>query len=137
MSAGWMQQAACIGLGAIFFADGYEHPRDRQAREANAKRICASCPVAAECREFAQALGVCCGIWSGEDLEGTSPAVPELVLCGAGLHFMTPENAKPIPGTDQVRCRECQRDSNRRTQQARDARFRQRRREQREQERAA
>jgi hypothetical protein len=138
MSAAWMDAAACRSAApGIFFAAEHEHPRDRQAREAHAKRICAACPVSRECREFAGALGVRSGIWSGEDRETVTPSVPELVLCGNGLHLMTPENTKVIAGTTRVRCRACMRDSERRTQRARDTRLRQRRREQREQERAA
>ena len=122
----------------LFFGPDGESERDREAREAKAKALCSDCPARAACLAYATERRMSWGIWGGVNLEATRPAVPEPpVLCGNGLHLMTPENTKPIAGTTQMRCRECQRESDRRTRPARHARLRQRRREQRQEGRAA
>ena len=122
----------------LFFGSDDETGRQRRSRVAKAAGICSRCPVAAECLEFAQASGIRFGVFGGVDLETTRPVREDPpVLCGNGLHLMTPENTKPVAGTTQVRCRECWRESDRRTRPARDARRRQRIREQRQEEKAA
>ena len=135
--SGWRQQAVCTGSPHLFFGPDDEPERDWRERVTKAGRICATCPVRLECISFARVRGLRFGVWGGEDFEtaSTAPEDPP-VLCGNGLHFMTPENSKPIAGTTQVRCRECQRESDRRTRPARHARLRQRRREQRKDEAA-
>lgn len=54
----WMQQAACVGRGDLFFAD---HMRTivRQA-----KRICSACAVKHECLAYALE-GDEIGVWGG------------------------------------------------------------------------
>lgn|GEM_PF-7041454 len=58
----WRTGAACRGEGPDLFHD--------RAREAQAKRVCAGCPVVTECREWAMAdltaLGVCGGLTEAE-----------------------------------------------------------------------
>ena len=47
----WQEQARCQGADArLFFGPEKERTRDREAREGEAKQICASCPVLRECR---------------------------------------------------------------------------------------
>jgi len=56
----WRAQAACAQLDpALFFPDGGE------AETWQAKRVCAACPVRAECLRFALAGPEPYGIWGG------------------------------------------------------------------------
>ncbi len=45
----WVEEAACRGLHHLFDAPIYETPARREAREHQAKTICATCPVTREC----------------------------------------------------------------------------------------
>jgi WhiB family redox-sensing transcriptional regulator len=60
----WRDEAACRGtaLGLFFPEDG--HP-DARATSAAAKAVCASCPVAEPCREWAMGHPTEVGIWGG------------------------------------------------------------------------
>ena len=62
----WQEPAACRAYPTemFFHPDGERGPR-RKAREANAKAICAACPVISQCREQALALHEPYGIWGG------------------------------------------------------------------------
>lgn len=58
----WKKYAACRGKGltSIFFADRYTK------EQAEAKKICATCPVKQACREYGLSLGAGeGGIWGG------------------------------------------------------------------------
>jgi len=62
----WQRLGACRGANsAVFFHPDSERGSARQAREANAKRICHSCPVRAECLRHAIAVQEPYGIWGG------------------------------------------------------------------------
>lgn len=124
----WRLDAACQGRERLFFGPDDESKRDRARRVARAAAVCSGCPVRVPCGEFAAAFSIRFGVWAGEDRERIRVTPPEgaVVLCSAGLHWMTPENSKPIAGRNQVRCRACLRISERRTAAARRARFRQR-----------
>lgn len=54
----WRTQAACIGLGDLFFIE-----RGDSARPA--KAICAICPVIDDCLDYALANSLKHGIWGG------------------------------------------------------------------------
>lgn len=56
----WRSAAACVGIGPSLFYD----PSPLAA--AGAKRVCASCPVAVDCRTHARRTGEAFGIWGGE-----------------------------------------------------------------------
>jgi len=57
--AAWMQRAACRGNGPdTFFPSG-------RADAAVARLICDSCPVKAECLDYATRNGDLTGIWGG------------------------------------------------------------------------
>jgi hypothetical protein len=118
--------AACKGADLnLFFGEWDESPEGRLAREAEARAICAGCPSRQPCLEFALTLAVPWGVWGGlsEDERRGMKGLPRLPdVCGNGLHQMTPENTKHVAGTTYVRCRECQRDSDRRTRPSREAR---------------
>jgi WhiB family redox-sensing transcriptional regulator len=73
----WQDRAACRGddergrrLGRLFFPPKFERSDARVAREARAKRICASCPVIERCRTFGRDEAY--GVWGG-----TTPAERE------------------------------------------------------------
>jgi WhiB family redox-sensing transcriptional regulator len=63
----WRYAAACRGEDpAVFFAPAYfEKRREKQAREAVAKTICARCPVRTECLDHALTTHESHGVWGG------------------------------------------------------------------------
>lgn len=61
----WMNRAACRGLTHLFFPDAAERPSAREKREAIARDVCAACPVATTCRDFARTHHEY-GLWGGE-----------------------------------------------------------------------
>jgi WhiB family transcriptional regulator, redox-sensing transcriptional regulator len=59
----WREKAACNGVDSdVFFPDS-EDPADSVA----AKAVCAECPVAAECLQYALATNQGAGVWGGLD----------------------------------------------------------------------
>jgi WhiB family redox-sensing transcriptional regulator len=67
LDMGWQYRAACRGEDAeMFFAPNYfERKEEKDAREAQAKGICARCPVRDECLEYALRNREPHGIWGG------------------------------------------------------------------------
>ena len=62
----WQYQGACIGMDSMrFFHPEGERGSTRRRRAANAKAICANCPVIDQCREYALAAQEPYGIWGG------------------------------------------------------------------------
>ncbi len=63
----WEDLAACKGSEpSLFFGPHrFEPKRDREAREAVAKTICATCPVIEPCRESSLERGEVYGVWGG------------------------------------------------------------------------
>ena len=63
----WQTQAACRGADAnLFFAPTHQETKEeRTAREAQAKSVCASCPVREQCLTFALTTRESHGIWGG------------------------------------------------------------------------
>jgi WhiB family transcriptional regulator, redox-sensing transcriptional regulator len=62
--AGWATRGACRGKDPeLFFPPSARGPAARQLAEA--KTVCASCPVRAQCLEFALATGQDFGVWGG------------------------------------------------------------------------
>lgn len=66
-SAGWQRRASCRGEDSVFFfAPAYfEKRREKLAREAVAKRICATCPVIEPCLHHALTTREAHGVWGG------------------------------------------------------------------------
>jgi WhiB family redox-sensing transcriptional regulator len=64
----WMDNAACRGQADLFFAPRAERPQARVRREARARRVCAICPIARQCQEFARENREY-GFWGGESEE--------------------------------------------------------------------
>jgi WhiB family redox-sensing transcriptional regulator len=67
LQMGWQYRAACKGpQSELFFAPNHlERKEDRHERESAAKSICRSCPVLAQCREYALLIREPHGIWGG------------------------------------------------------------------------
>ncbi|QMU69868.1 WhiB family transcriptional regulator [Streptacidiphilus sp. P02-A3a] len=62
----WQEQAACARAERrLFFHPAGERGRTFEARERAAKRVCASCPVLAQCREYAIQSRERYGVWGG------------------------------------------------------------------------
>lgn len=97
----WQDDAACKGEDPeLFFAPDAEDRAGRLTREARARAICASCPVARDCRLFARSMGHQDGIWGGRDFGQR--------LCRNKLHLMAGPNILDR-GDGTVNCRECRR----------------------------
>jgi len=64
---GWQLEAACRGADAtLFFAPNYfEKREEKDAREAQAKVLCARCPVREPCLEYALRTRDPHGVWGG------------------------------------------------------------------------
>jgi WhiB family redox-sensing transcriptional regulator len=64
---GWHWHAACRGEDALLFfpPNRPESQGEREVREAQAKAICARCPVRVECLEHALRTREPYGIWGG------------------------------------------------------------------------
>jgi WhiB family redox-sensing transcriptional regulator len=57
--AGWMREAACRGMDTnLFFPITGQHAVE-------AKTVCARCPVAEACRDYALKSGEKWGVWGG------------------------------------------------------------------------
>lgn len=64
---GWDHHAGCRTHDpALFFGPNrFEPKRERLAREAEAKAVCATCPCLSACREYALSAGELYGVWGG------------------------------------------------------------------------
>ncbi|WP_069815822.1 WhiB family transcriptional regulator [Streptomyces sp. TP-A0874] len=66
MDGPWHSEAVCHRDEAgLFFAPSKEPTAARLSREAAAKRVCARCPVVADCREHALLQPEPYGVWGG------------------------------------------------------------------------
>ena len=62
----WQQLGACRGRdSAQFFHPDGERGSSRNRREANAKSVCATCPVRPECAAHALSVAEPYGVWGG------------------------------------------------------------------------
>lgn len=62
----WQMHGLCRGMdSAVFFHPEGERGHKRAAREEQAKRVCAQCPVLQRCREYAVTAGEPYGVWGG------------------------------------------------------------------------
>jgi WhiB family redox-sensing transcriptional regulator len=60
----WLRSAACVGEDPeLFFPVGTTGPALRDV--ADAKSVCARCPVTAQCLSFALSSGQTSGVWGG------------------------------------------------------------------------
>jgi len=70
LDVAWRKHAACVGAATSLFYPQIEEfdrgsPAGMWGREAQAKKICESCPVSRECLNYAYAAGERDGIWGG------------------------------------------------------------------------
>jgi WhiB family transcriptional regulator, redox-sensing transcriptional regulator len=67
VSADWEAEGRCQEHDpTLFFGPNrFEPKRERLAREAAAKAVCATCPVVASCREHSLAAAELFGVWGG------------------------------------------------------------------------
>ena len=63
----WQAKAACRGpQSSVFFPPShFERKDEKEAREARAKAICATCPVRRPCLDYALRIREPHGIWGG------------------------------------------------------------------------
>jgi WhiB family redox-sensing transcriptional regulator len=62
----WQLRAACRGMEtSSFFHPWNDRGVSRHEREAQAKQVCAGCPVLAECRSHALSVQEAYGVWGG------------------------------------------------------------------------
>lgn len=63
----WQAKAACRGpQSSVFFPPShFERKDEKEAREARAKAICATCPVRRPCLDYAVRIREPHGIWGG------------------------------------------------------------------------
>ena len=63
----WQDKGACLNTNVeVFFHDFNERGDNRDERIANAKKICATCPVINECLEHALNVPEHYGVWGGK-----------------------------------------------------------------------
>jgi WhiB family transcriptional regulator, redox-sensing transcriptional regulator len=73
LDTSWMPKAACTGRVDLFFGIAGERPERRVRREAEARQVCAGCPVIEPCRQAAR-LNRESGFWGGENEEERAAA---------------------------------------------------------------
>jgi WhiB family transcriptional regulator, redox-sensing transcriptional regulator len=62
----WQDRAACRDEDPeLFFPVGVPTAKPYQAQEADAKKVCARCPVRTECLTWALETGLDHGVWGG------------------------------------------------------------------------
>lgn len=62
----WQDDAACRDYDSdLFFEPDNEWPAVRARREQAAKKVCAGCPVRADCLSFAESGPEVFGVWGG------------------------------------------------------------------------
>ena len=61
----WQDAALCVGLPDLFFGPEGEQQHEKPGREAEAKKVCASCLVRAACLEDALVNGIRFGVFGG------------------------------------------------------------------------
>jgi WhiB family transcriptional regulator, redox-sensing transcriptional regulator len=62
----WQYKAACGGVNTqLFFGPDGETRQERENRETKAAAVCASCPVRAQCLDYALRNSIRYGIWGG------------------------------------------------------------------------
>jgi len=77
----WQARAACRDADTeAFFNPDYLRGRNKRAREAAAKAICADCPVREACLAWALYLGETHGIWGGMTPAERAGLAPQILV---------------------------------------------------------
>jgi WhiB family redox-sensing transcriptional regulator len=69
LDVSWQDRAACRDMDVLFFGPDGEPRPEREIREAEAKKVCVSCPVRRQCLDYALGNSIKHGIWGGLDQE--------------------------------------------------------------------
>lgn len=81
MTRDWMCGAACRGVNPeLFFPSSTGNGARQQVAEA--ARVCADCPVARECAEYADSQGIPHGVWGGRSRNAIGEPLPRGALHG-------------------------------------------------------
>jgi WhiB family redox-sensing transcriptional regulator len=104
----WRARAACVGMDPeVFFIPGEKLTAAAQAQVDQAVKVCATCPVTDQCRQFADEKHATHGVWGGQLRERLST---KLRLCEQCPRLFSPRRA------DQRFCsHECHHESLRRS----------------------
>ena len=93
----------------LFFTPATETVAGRKSRKAQARSICAACPVRLPCLQWALAEGIDDGIWGGVEFGAYYGP-----LCRNKLHLMDAGNTW-IDGNGSTKCRACRNAAGRRS----------------------
>lgn len=62
----WREESACYGMDQrLFFGTPGEDKGNEAGRIAEAKAVCAGCPVVEQCRDYAMTIREKYGVWGG------------------------------------------------------------------------
>ena len=97
----WQRSAACRGEHAVnFFPPTHFERKDlRLARERVAKAICRTCPVAAECLEYAISSREPHGVWGGLNEVERRQLIERRTMSGGVEPVVT--TTAPVPDAEQ------------------------------------
>ena len=101
---GWRNHAACRDTDPGLFFPKFGGSAQK------AKAVCAGCPVAAACLDYALASGQQFGVWAGLDereRQGMNRPAARSAFCGKGLHLRTEKNTYVSPTTGRRYCKAC------------------------------
>lgn len=87
----WTRQAACHGLTTLFFPRRNESGAQRDAREAQAVAICATCPVRPQCELQQADEAVYGGVWGGKTPGATLAPIAHGTEKGYRQHYRRDE----------------------------------------------
>lgn len=114
----WMERAACRGLDASLF-----FPERGEMVSQTTRDVCASCPVQAECLDYALEIKERDGVWGGKsgrqrrDLRSASAERNQLCTCiECGAEFVGNYRSKICSATCRARRQNGSRSRTRRTQ---------------------
>ena len=90
--ADWQQDAACRGMNANW----WHPPRGGGGHVAEAKAVCAICPVAAACLQYAIDNDERTGIWGGLSIDRYRRSTPDVIAKTASRRGRYERKLKPI-----------------------------------------
>ena len=90
--ADWQLSAACRGMDANWWFP----PRGGSTHVAEAKAVCATCPVAAACLQYAITNDERTGIWGGRSIDVYRRSMPDVIAKTASRRGRYERKLKPI-----------------------------------------
>jgi WhiB family transcriptional regulator, redox-sensing transcriptional regulator len=91
----WQQRGSCRNMPTELFFPEDGARRHRSATEQRAKRVCRDCPVVAECREHAFAIGEPFGIWGATSALDRARLIASVPQRGATAGPRNPAPRRP------------------------------------------